>query len=296
MDKLQRAWYDMRFELDYLRLKGDAFQDFFSRLMACCHPNDFIKVRPWGNVGDRKNDGYLRSERLLFQCYAPNEMTSHEAINKINEDFTGCLPHWRQYFDKWVFVHNADNGLGPQITARLLELGHSHAPLLIGHWGMTEIRDRFRRLGLDDCIALYGFVPTQEAVSEVRAADLQSLLITVMMTPDVGVVNIHPVPVDKLAINELSDNVAILLDAGRRKSSVVERFFRTYPDPRFGDRVAEGFKQRYRELREQQFYPDAIFSELLTYASFKQTGHEAAALAIIAHLFDTCDIFEATRG
>lgn len=223
-------------------------------------------------------------------------MTADKALSKINEDFMECLPHWQQHFDEWIFVHNADNGLGPQVTALLLELKQLYAPLRVGHWGLVEIQNRFRRLRLEDCVALYGLAPTQEAVTQVRAADIAGLLTAITIMPEVSTGAIHPVPVDKLDINGLSSNAAILLDAGRRKSTVVNLFFSRYPDPRFGDQVAEAFKQRYREVREQQFLPDAIFDEMLMFAGFGQPTHRAAALALVAHLFDTCDIFEGTRG
>lgn len=68
------------------------------------YPADFARVRPWGNVGDRKNDGYLKSKRQLFQLYAPNELTAAVTIAKIEEDFTGALPHWKEYFDTWILL------------------------------------------------------------------------------------------------------------------------------------------------------------------------------------------------
>jgi len=45
-----------------------------------------------GNAGDRKNDGYLRSERTLFQVYAPNEISANDATAKINETSTVHSP------------------------------------------------------------------------------------------------------------------------------------------------------------------------------------------------------------
>ncbi|QBD80397.1 hypothetical protein EPA93_32265 [Ktedonosporobacter rubrisoli] len=60
MDKLTRAYYEATFKAAYLEKGGNAFQDFFSEIMEKCHPSDFQRVRPWGRMGDRKNDGYLR--------------------------------------------------------------------------------------------------------------------------------------------------------------------------------------------------------------------------------------------
>lgn len=114
MDRIQQLNYEKDFRIAFLESKGDAFQRLFEKLMSKAHPNDFMACRPWGNVGDRKNDGYLPSARILFQIYAPNEMSAAEATKKIDEDFEGAKEHWEKYFDEWNFVHNAPDGrLGP---------------------------------------------------------------------------------------------------------------------------------------------------------------------------------------
>ena len=115
MDKQTKTFYELRFRNQFLESKATAFQDLFTALMSKAHPGDFIPCRPWGNIGDRKNDGYLKSERMLFQVYAPNELKAADAVAKIERDFAEALPHWRDYFDTWVFVHNAHGGLPPGV-------------------------------------------------------------------------------------------------------------------------------------------------------------------------------------
>lgn len=139
MDRIQQLNYEKDFRIAFLESKGDGFQRLFEKLMSKAHPNDFIACRPWGNVGDRKNDGYLPSARTLFQSYAPNELAAAEAIKKINEDFEGAKEHWEKYFDEWMFVHNAPDGrLGPHIIEALAKLGQEHPKIKIGHCGYEE--------------------------------------------------------------------------------------------------------------------------------------------------------------
>jgi hypothetical protein len=66
MKKLQDAYYEVKFENVFLRAKGNEFQTFFNRLMGLAYKADFMPCRPWGNIGDRKNDGFLKSDRRLF--------------------------------------------------------------------------------------------------------------------------------------------------------------------------------------------------------------------------------------
>src|SRR4051794_36543026 len=139
MDKTTRAFFELIFENTFMKKLANEFQNFFSTIMEKRYPSDFIRVRPWGNQGDRKNDGYLGSKRMLFQSYAPNELTAAECVKKIDEDFEGALPYWKLYFDIWVFVHNSRAGLPPHAVERLLHLNTAHAPLKTTQWGYEEI-------------------------------------------------------------------------------------------------------------------------------------------------------------
>src|SRR5262249_54585739 len=138
--------------------------------------SDFIQVRPWGKIGDRKNDGYLRSKRTLFQVYAPNEMSATECVAKIDEDFTGVLPHWRQYFDVWTFVHNAKRGLGPDVTEKLLALNAKHNEITVTHWGFEELRREVLELDEPAFFSLFGPAPTRQGLIDIGFAELIPIL------------------------------------------------------------------------------------------------------------------------
>ena len=77
--------------------------------------------------------------------------------------FTDALPHWPDYFDTWVFVHNAQGGLPPEVIAKLLELEGSHAPIRVTHWGFDELLLRFRLLSEESMRSLYGSPPSDGA-------------------------------------------------------------------------------------------------------------------------------------
>lgn len=173
MDALTNTFYELWFKTEFLQAKGLAFQTLFATIMSKAHPNDFIACCPWGAIGDRKNDGYLRSERILFQVYAPNELRASRTINKIREDFSQALPHWKTHFDTWVFVHNATNGLPPDVIKTLLELERDHAPLKVRTWGYEELLLRFRRMSAGALVSLYGAPPARDAMSRMLTGEGQ---------------------------------------------------------------------------------------------------------------------------
>lgn len=296
-ERTKRAWYRIVVERDFLKKKGNAFQDFFADIMEKRYPSDFIRVRPWGNVGDRKNDGYLPSQRTLFQVFAPNEMSAAEAVSKIDEDFNGALPHWNEYFDSWVFVHNSPSGLGPDVTAKLLELKKQHSPLAIKTFGFEELSRIALSLPEDDLIALCGGIIalTTAEIRDVSFEDLKLILMNIARQPQVSDADLRPVPAEKLEKSGLSDEASHLLTRGMLKSARVRKFLADWPDPLFGNHVVASFRYEYRALRRAQMVPNAIFHELLVFAGglgSEAIGHRGAVLAVLAYLFEECEIFE----
>jgi hypothetical protein len=295
MDRFMRAYYEVVFEKDYLKKNGNEFQDFFSEIMEKCHPGDFQRVRPWGRDGDKKNDGYLRSDRVLFQVYAPNEMRADDAIAKIDEDFYGALSHWKLDFDKWVFVHNSREGLGPHILKKLNELTDLHHPIIACSWGYEELRRIVFTLNEADLASLLGFAPTSKDMLNLRYENIQEVLNHISRQKFPLSQDVRPVPPDKLNLNHLSEDVQILLTAGMRKADLVGNFFRDHPNPQYGDEIALAFNKEYRECKIVSMEPDIIFFKLQEFAGGQDRespAYEAAILAVLAYLFEQCDIFE----
>jgi hypothetical protein len=292
MDDLARAFYEMKFKLEFATRKADEFQDLFSSIMEKRYPADFIRVRPWGKVGDRKNDGYVRTRRILFQVYAPNSIDAATCIAKINEDFTGALPHWSAHFDTWVFVHNSTVGLGPDVTKVLLELGVAHAPLVVTQWGFEELRREAMALADTELASLLGPAPTRPRMVALGLEQLAPVLDQIARLPPVPDPDLRPVPADKLQRNLLSRSVETLLRGGMSRADLVRKYFQLKPT--LQDQIAESFRARYAELRPNHS-PDGVFAELQRFAGgdvVREPGAQEAVLAVLAFFFEECDIFE----
>ncbi len=302
MDSLTEGYFQAVFLTDFLVKTGLEFQGFFADVMSKCHPDDFIPTRPWGPRGDRKCDGYLRSERMLFQVYAPEELKEEKkAHEKIDEDFIGAIPYWKEFFDTWVFVHNArpKQGLPAPIVQKLLDLDASQSNFRVRQWGFEELRQRaFGKLREAELAALLGPAPSRANFLNVHVPELQLLIdaITSQLSPEQP--DLRPVPVEKLTANGLSPGVLTLLTTGMLASETVKGFFDKYHDPTLGERIAQAFQREYQVLRNKSLLPDQIFTELQMFAG----GHaphsptrQAAVFALLAFLFEECHIFERPR-
>ena len=263
MEDIEKAYYEAQFENSFLKVKGNEFQNFFNKLMGMAYKTDYMPCRPWGNKGDQKNDGFLKSERRLFQVYAPNSMMATEAIKKINEDFEGAKKHWIEYFDKWSFVHNARDGMPPHVQKLILDLEKDNPSVKLDLWGYEELLEIFCSLERQDIESWFGHAPNSQTKSQLGFEDLRIVLETIESKKCDPGKPIKQVPPKKIEANQLSDDIATLLKAGMSNTTLLEDFFSQWHDPTFGEKIATAFREKYRGLREHST-PNEIFHELTT--------------------------------
>lgn len=289
-------WYVLRFQLSFRTKHGTEFQDFISEVFDRRFGSDFFKIKPYGKQGDKKCDGIVKSLRKLLQVYAPLQMKSAETIAKIDEDLPGAVTHWNELFDEWVFVHNQLEGLPPDVAKHLIAIDGKHKKK-VSHWSESQIQTLVDDLSADNLQALLGALPDFRNLSPVTAEDISVVVMTVAQQAPVTE-PISTVPSDKLQANGLSSDAQELLRAGTQKSRNVGDLFEKWHDPELGDRVAAAFRKRYLELKNAGKTPDEIFQELWSFAGggkYLLPAKELATLALLAFLFEQCDIFEAVR-
>ena len=295
MTPSQQALYLPWFRLAYAEKKGTEFEAWFADLASHALGSDFEPVAAHGRDGDFKCDGRRLSTRTIFQCYAPEQLVQARAIDKIEADFHGALRHWHGWMREWTLVHNRKNGLPPQVIQHLDQLRAENPNSAISVWGLPNLeRDLFGKLDLAGCRAVFGFVPLPEIIDEVTMEDIVPVIEALQQeTPRLDPQALDPPSAQKLQRNALSENVADLLKAGRRKEALVERYFRTHPSPDRGEKIAVAFRRRYAELREQDLSPDDIFAKLQQSAGGGgSTKRQTSALAVLSYYFERCDIFE----
>ena len=65
MNSQEKALARNNFKLKIHEANGQVFEDIFTAIMNYID-TDFQSIKPWGNIGDRKNDGYIPSKRYVF--------------------------------------------------------------------------------------------------------------------------------------------------------------------------------------------------------------------------------------
>lgn len=294
LDDTQRSIYGLKFENTFLREKGKAFENFFARVMAHGFTGDFEPVRPYGPKGDLKCDGFRSSDGTVFQSYAPDLTKLAELLAKIDEDFDGAHTHWGAKMKRWEFVHNDLRGLPAEAVRKLDDLRVAHPAITIAVFGEAEMRAVVMRLALHQLEDLFGAVPSQRTLERLNFASLRPVLIAIQRRDPGAEPPLAAPSATKLQHNALSPDAAALLRQGRRREKLVQDFFDAWPDPSFGEDVAEAFRARYQALKAVGLSPDQIFGELQSFAGGMEgePSHQGAVLAVLSYFFERCDIFE----
>ena len=154
------------------------FQNLFQEIIKRARP-EFIQIRPYGNIGDRKCDGlfYVEDQSTIFQVYAPDELKQAELETKIHEDLDGAVAHWQESINAWTFVYNVRRGLPPDIPKVLEHKRRQYPSLALDHWSSDYLWEMARDLSLQQrCEILGAPVGYEHLFLGVGCHDLQQYL------------------------------------------------------------------------------------------------------------------------
>jgi len=145
----------LQFKLRCYEASGEDFQRLFEDIIKRVTP-EFMQIRPYGNIGDRKCDGLLYADGTIFQVYSPDALKQAQLKKKINEDLDGAVKHWGDTLKKWVFVYNVRQGLAPDIPKILQQKQKQYRNIEIDHWSNHYLWQMARGLSLQQRAEVLG--------------------------------------------------------------------------------------------------------------------------------------------
>lgn len=298
---IQHYYWRIALELKLRKYNGDAFQDFFSIVMEKLHGDDFVRVRPYGSLGDKGCDGYLISSGQLFQCYGAlaGELKQVATLTgKMTGDFSKAQKNLAAIMKEWHMVHNIADGLPVEAITTLDGLKTCNPSLKFGFIGIEGISNRIFQLKPHQVEALLGPAATDADATNLDNTALRDLVQHLRVAADsidFNVQDISPVPPGKLNYNNLPNHWKLLISGGWKNAHLVAAYFDRHSDPLTGERVAKLFRDRYAYLKAQHLTPGDIMAalyELVTGIGSSSPQLQVAAQSLLAFLFENCDIFE----
>lgn len=143
------------FKLKIYESDATAFEDLFTCIMVQTYP-EFKRVKPYGKLGDRKNDGYIRHIGHYYQCYGPEDLTKKETIKrgvkKLSDDFEGLISYWNEAYEvkKFFYVVNDKyKGLPPDIMYEIDKMNIAYDSISIDSLCSDQLESIFIELPED---------------------------------------------------------------------------------------------------------------------------------------------------
>lgn len=297
----QRYYWRIALELKLRKSNSDAFQDFFSTVMGLLHGDDFVRVRPYGALGDKGCDGYLQSNGQLFQCYGAlaGELKQVATLTtKMTDDFAKALKKLAAIMKEWHMVHNIADGLPVEAVTTMNALKEANPSLAFGFVGMEGFSERVFRLQPFQIESLLGPAASDMDATSLDTATLRDLVQHLRSEADAidfDAQDLRPVPLHKLTYNNLPNHWKWLIAGGWKNAHLVGQYFDRHPDPLTGERIAKLFRDRYEYLKAQLLNPGDIMAalyELVTGIGTVPPQKQVAVQSLLAFLFENCDIFE----
>ena len=136
---------------------ANEFQRLFENILKRAKP-EFMQIRPYGRIGDRKCDGlfYSQNSSTVFQVYSPDDLKQAEVQKKIDEDLDGAVHHWGDSLKRWVFVYNVRRGLPPDIPKTLKEKQQQYPDLELDHLSSDRLWEIARSLTIQQRAEILG--------------------------------------------------------------------------------------------------------------------------------------------
>lgn len=310
MQKDEKYLARIMFKNKILDKMGNEFQSLFWDIMSCAY-SDFQKVKPHGNRGDSKNDGYHTSNGTYYQVYAPAELRINEAkaISKLKQDFEGLKVFWDSHLkiNKFCYVLNDKyKGISPNLNTCLLDLAKENPDIEFKFFLAKELEDEFMSLSEDNMTAIIGLIPAPEKIETIDFSILTEIINYILekQKPSNLHENLNSTEfIEKIKFNNLNTNISNLLRVANFQAGALDEFFSlnsNYTKKELRDIFVEYYEEGKEKIEDCDIKNDLVFShildktctELIESRPDQAKYIQDAALVLISYYFESCDIFE----
>jgi len=293
MNSQEKALARKLFRLKIHESKGQAFEDLFTSIMNYAEA-DFQAITPWGNIGDRKNDGYIKSKGIFFQVYAPKEIFKSypKVIEKLNNDFSGLMEHWSPVNEYYFVINDTYHGVNPECEKAIQVIKKDYGLKDAGFKTAKDLENLLFSLDDDQILTIIGF-PDPSIIQldySVLSEIIKHLMgLSLPRKPDSNI--IYPDWDKKIIFNDLGSLEAKYLNDGSNQIGSLDEYLINQSNF-FADEVKNKIREVYLD-NSDQYSGSKLFWQMVDLISTRtEACYQAATIVLMAKYFDTCDIFE----
>lgn len=309
MTPQEKALARKLFKIKIYENEGQAFEQFFTQIMNYAYPK-FIQIKPQGQYGDRKNDGYIPSLGHYYQVYAPENpeatRTRNTAVTKARDDFKGLIDAWHHIYPikGYRFVFNDKyKGSFPAIEETLAEIKTEYKLEISEVFLAKHIEDVLFSLAADKILTVVGFIPDPAGISDVDYSLLSEVIEHIIrVSRPIDLISALTVPDfdKKIQFNGLSQSVAAFLQSGSYQTGAIDEYFNKssgFVRQELRDALNQIYlatmEKDYAEASDDVSEGDLRFFHILKKITPSESKPaQDAAFVLMAYYFESCDIFE----
>jgi hypothetical protein len=136
-----------------------------------------------------------------------------------------------------------------------------------------------------------------EAIGKVTFKELHEVCVRLLKETEAPASGYDLLELDKkIKLNKLTSLVRNYITMGLALNSQVQKFIESEDaiTPGFGERLRQGFLIEYHKKRYDGIEGDELYESLIALAGRLNTDQHAAIIALLAYLFEKCEVFEKT--
>lgn len=300
--------YRTLFENRLLKSDGNEFEKLCSQILKYTHGKNFTQIRPYGNLGDRKNDGYLHKEGIFFQIYGPETLEKQETINraisKLKKDFVLLKGHvdqklWPKMKEFNYIINDKGNGTPLKLAEHRDQLSESEK-LAINILTNDDIKKMFFKLSDEEKNDIIGsYIPSELPKDIINLAALKEVIEYLVkrdpILPPSKEKLIAPNFEEKIKFNKISLNHTRLLKQAEYQLGYIEEFLDASQDDNILAILRDKFSELYNESKTlHSIDTSKQFEYIYTSCLSGKTGTDVglSILSLMSYFFSSCDIFE----
>lgn len=304
----ERRFLATHFEKKILKANSNEFESFFCEIMKANHGTKFTMIAPYGNIGDRKNDGYFHKDGIFYQAYGPEDLkkktTQINAISKLEKDFRGLIEHqnqgnWTEVKEFYFVINDKMGGIKPDLAKKAQDLSDEFL-IPISFLTAIDLKNEFFKL-------------SKEQKEDILSVDIPDeidyaiLNYNILSDAIIYILNLDPLinsSKEKLIVSDFEKKI-IFNNLNLQISGALNSHCYYYDDlvdffqkdtENLEDELKEVFSKLYNEALEitscsnEQF--KHIYMSALDMTKAENKSLRTSVLSLMAYFFSTCDIFE----
>ena len=283
------------FQNKILKADGQAFEDIFTSIMNYAEA-DFRSIKPWGNIGDRKNDGYIRTKGIFYQVFAPEDIRKsyRDVISKLKVDFRSLKAQWNPIKEFYFVVNDKYKGVNADCEQTIQDIKSDYSLREAGFLTAKDLENILFTLDDDQILLIAGNIPDPALIKQLDYSILDEVIHYIMKLslPSGKQANIIlPDWKEKIKFNNLSDLVANYLNNGCLQIRSLEKYLSNN-----SNFLADSLRDKlnniymYEKLKKDG---DDLFWAIVNSASPKASQMcQTAVIVIMSKYFESCDIFK----